>query len=186
MSSTTLAAVLAKLAGLSLPAKAAGVAVAIGVIGGVPAAAHAVGTPHVRVAVDETPAPTASSTDGTSTGARDDEQGDSQGEATEDPASQPTATDAPTAGPTPAPTHTLPASAAFGQRVAADARDGGVDGHQISQEARAKSASATGLAHRHGAQAPGRTAKPAPTAQPTPEVRPTLPAPAETHPGNDD
>jgi hypothetical protein len=184
MSSTTLAAVLAKLAGLSLPVKAAGVAVAIGVIGGVPAAAHAVGTPHVRVAVDETPAPTDSSTAGTSTGAQDDEQGD----ATADPTAQPTATDAPTSVPSPAPTHTLPAAAAFGQRVAADARDGGVDGQQISQEARAKAASAAGLAHRHGAQAPGHTAthpaKPAPSAQPT--TRPTLPAPAETHPGNDD
>ncbi len=124
MSTSTAAALLAKIAGLGTAGKAAvGLAVAAGVVGAaaaVPAMAapsnDSVPTPSVSVSADPTTEPTESPT----------------AELTSEPTETPTAE--PTESPRPSPSD-LPSAAAFGQSVAADARDGGVDGQMISQEA---------------------------------------------------
>ena len=172
MSSTTLAAVVAKLAGLGLPAKAAGVAVAIGVIGGVPVVAHDVATSHDDSnVVNEAP----ETTDGSTAHAT--------GEATHAAKAHPTRKPSAAASDEPSGSPTLPAAAAFGQSVAQDARDGGVDGQQIAQEARTKSASDTGIEHRPDATAPAQPTQAARPTLPTQAAEPTLPAPAATHAG---
>jgi hypothetical protein len=124
MSTTALAAVLAKFAGLNIAGKAVvGLAVAagtVGAVGGIPAVAnHLAGSPKdAQVAVT---APAVEST--------------ADASATQEPTEGATdaAVEAKDHGPT-----DLPTAATFGQRVAADARDGGVDGQQIAAEARAK------------------------------------------------
>ena len=142
MSTTTLAAVVAKLAGLGLPAKAAGVAVAVAAIGGVPAGAHAVTSDDAPAVVDPTSDPASAPTDEPTTPTPT--PSDSP---TDVPTEEPT--DDPTDDPTDEPTgKDLPAASDFGQSVAADARDGGVDGQEISERARQKSASDTALEHR--------------------------------------
>lgn len=149
MSTTTLAAVVAKLAALGLPAKAAGVAVAVGVIGGVPAVAHAVDSSHQTPAVVETTtSPTGEPTVEPSTAPTDEPTAIP----TDDATAAPTPTEEPSA-PAPEPTRPasdkdLPETASFGQSVAEDARDGGVDGQEIAEQARQKSASDTALEHR--------------------------------------
>jgi hypothetical protein len=153
MSSTAIAAVVAKLAGLGLPAKAVGVAVALGVVGGAPAVAHVASQDDAPAAVESTTAP---NTDPTATATPTAEPtATPTAEPTATPTAEPTAT--PTAEPTATPTPTkpgkgpgdLPSAATFGQSVAADARDGGVNGQEIAARAREKSASETAREHRH-------------------------------------
>lgn len=101
-----IAAVLAKLTAISLPAKATavGLAVAVGATGGV--VAHATVTPP---APNEVPDSTPESLEvGEDAEAPDDEK------------------------------PTLPEAASFGQSVAEDARDGGVIGPDIAEQARAR------------------------------------------------
>lgn len=120
MSSTTLAAVTAKLAAFGLPAKAAGVAVVVGVGVGVPGVAYGVSTSQDVPPAVEQPAPEATAPEQAATDAP-----------TDAPTGTPSASPEATASPT-----DLPEASEFGQRVAQDARDGGVDGQVISQEAR--------------------------------------------------
>lgn len=127
MSTSTAAALLAKIASLGTAGKAAvGLTVAAGVVGAaaaMPAMAESsndsVPTPSVSVAAEPTTEPTEGPT----------------AEPTSEPSETPTAEA--TESPRPSPSD-LPSAAAFGQSVAADARDGGVDGHVISQEAHAR------------------------------------------------
>jgi hypothetical protein len=116
---TVLVTALAKLAALSVPAKAAsvGIAVALGAAGGV--VAHATDTPtdtdtqtEVAVTVD---------------GATDDAVEEPDVEGTDEGTDEEGA---------PSETHQLPAASDFGQWVAADARDGGVVGAEIAEAAR--------------------------------------------------
>ena len=128
----------ATLAGLCLPAKATGIglAVALGATGGVAAVAadqSEADTGVVEVA-DPTPEPTADPTaptgdpaeDGTEDdGAESGEEHDAEsGESGEDRESGADGEE-----------RELPEAAAFGQSVAADARDGGVDGQEIRERA---------------------------------------------------
>ncbi len=120
-----IAAAVAKLTALSLPAKATGlgIAVALGATGGV--AAYAADAPEtepdvVDVTEAEPPAadPVDDADDADDTGDVDDVDGDEDGTDDGD-----------------APERDLPDAAQFGQSVAADARDGGVDGQEISERA---------------------------------------------------
>lgn len=124
-----MAAAVAKLAALSLPAKATGLglAVALGATGGVAAyAADADGTETEVVDVTEaepTADPVADDADDADDPAdADAANGDEGTEDGEDPAVE-------------APGRDLPDAAQFGQSVAADARDGGVDGQEIRERA---------------------------------------------------
>ena len=116
MSTSTAAAVLAKLAGLSVAGKATvGVVIAAGVVG-VAASAPAI--------ADQFTGSTTPPLAGITSSADPSES------------SEATETEKPEASETSRPLPTdLPSAAAFGQSVAADARDGGVDGQQISQRA---------------------------------------------------
>jgi hypothetical protein len=120
VSTSTAAAVLAKIAGLGTAAKTAlGLVVATGVVGAltaIPAMAESGDHPAA-------PLPGASATAEPTEAPEPSETAEPSEDATE--------------APRPAPTD-LPSAAAFGQSVAADARDGGVDGQQISDEAHAR------------------------------------------------
>lgn len=127
MSTTALAAVLAKFAGLNVAAKAAvGIAVAAGAVGaaaGVPAVVAEINGPsseQVAVADDPTEAPTAEPTDDPTT------------DPTADPTSEPT--EDPTAEPTDEPSGWQD-FATFGQWVRTQAREGGVDGQAVAAAA---------------------------------------------------
>ncbi|WP_291757390.1 hypothetical protein [Cellulomonas sp. 73-145] len=115
MSGTLTGALLTKVAGLSVAGKAAvGVGIAAVAVGTV-AAAPAVAQQFTGSAALPVPSVSASAS------------------ATHAPNAH--ANPHATAHPGPS---DLPSAAAFGQSVAADARDGGVDGRQISQQAHAK------------------------------------------------
>lgn len=111
--STLAGALLTKVAGLSVAGKAAlGVAIVAGAAGAV-TAAPAVAQQFTAPTTAPVPVVSAS--------------------ASAEPSEGADAHAAPHPGPT-----ALPSAAAFGQSVAAQARNGGVDGQQISQEAHAK------------------------------------------------
>jgi hypothetical protein len=115
----------------------AGVAIALPDAG-----SHATGT-HPAI---EQPAPDTTVTEPTT---EPTTEATTQPAADEDPQEAPD--DAGTEGDDAAPPEetSLPAAASFGQSVAADARDGGVDGQQISAEAKAKA--------NHGREITGQT-----------------------------
>lgn len=123
------AAAVAKLTALSLPAKATGlgIAVALGATGGV--AAYAADQPEADPGVVDVteaeptidPADDADAPDEDADGVVDGD-GDDAAEDGE------------------APERDLPAAAEFGQSVAADARDGGVDGQEIRERAHERNA----------------------------------------------
>lgn len=130
MSTSTAAAVLAKIAGLSVAGKATvGVVIAAGVVG-VAASAPAIADQFTGSATAPVPGVTSSATASESADAVETEKP----EATETPEASetPEARETETARPLPT---DLPSAAAFGQSVAADARDGGVDGPQIAARA---------------------------------------------------
>ncbi|MHB1490144.1 MAG: hypothetical protein ACYCTH_06545 [Cellulomonas sp.] len=133
MSTSALAAVLAKFAGLDLAGKAiVGAVVAAGAVGA------ATGVPAIASDLTSPPATQQGSTVAPTT----DPTGTPSAEATE-PTADPTGQAEPTQDPTePAGTRPtdLPTAAAFGQKVAAEARAGGVDGQTISTEAHARNA----------------------------------------------
>lgn len=136
MSTSTAAAVLAKIAGLSVAGKATvGVVIAAGVVG-VAASAPAIADQFTGSATAPVPGVTSSADASESAEAVETEKP----EATESPEASetPEARETPEAPETetarPLPTD-LPSAAAFGQSVAADARDGGVDGPQIAARA---------------------------------------------------
>lgn len=116
------AAAVAKLGALSLPAKATGlgIAVALGATGGVAAyAADADGTePEVVDVTEAEPTADPVADDADDTDVRDGDEGAEDGTDDGD-----------------APERDLPEAAQFGQSVAADARDGGVDGQEIRERA---------------------------------------------------
>jgi hypothetical protein len=119
VSTSTAAAVLAKIAGLGTAGKTAlGLVVATGVVG-VAAAVPAMADPS------NDPVPPVPSASASADPTKAPEPTESA-----EPSESPEATEAPR----PAPTD-LPSAAAFGQSVAADARDGGVDGQEISERA---------------------------------------------------
>jgi hypothetical protein len=121
---------LAKLAALTLPAKAAslGVAVALGAAGGV--AAHATDTP-----IDtDTQTEVAVTVDGGADDAAEELETDDTDD-TDDTESTEESTDDEGA---PSQTHQLPEAAEFGQSVAVDARDGGVVGAEVAEAARVR------------------------------------------------
>lgn len=125
---SVLAGVVAKLAALTVPAKAsaAGIAVAISVTGGM--AVHAVAAePETPEVTDTTGDVVDDATDGTVVD--DVADGDVDGE-----------DDGDAEGTDDGDTKDLPDAADFGQSVAADARDGGVDGQEISERARERNA----------------------------------------------
>lgn len=164
MSTTTVAAVLAKLAGLSAAGKATvGVVIAAGVVG---VAASAPAIADQFTGSDTPPVPGVTSSADPSESADGVETEKPEADATETPDAQetPDATESSRPRPT-----DLPSAAAFGQSVAADARDGGVDGQEISQRAHAKN------------ELRKATAEPAETTEPTeaPEVH-TQPAAVPT------
>lgn len=173
--STTAAAVLAKLAGLGTAGKTAlGLVVATGVVG-VAAAVPAIADPSNDPVA---PVPSASSS---AQPTDEPTEGTPSAEPTETPDDSPTAEA--TEAPRPSPSD-LPSAAAFGQSVAADARDGGVDGQEISREAHARNA-----AREAGHDAAEPTESPEPTEAPEPAR--TLPAVMPTgepgpgaHPGD--
>jgi hypothetical protein len=158
MSTTALAAVLAKFAGLNVAGKAvAGLAVAAGAIGGVGGASavadHVTGTPeHVQAGVAQhvdgsaaahaakpTGAPTHDATGAPTHDATAEAAGDSHVDGAGDRDGVEGSDDVELgAGATGAGPADLPDAAELGQHVAADARVGGVDGHKVSAEARAK------------------------------------------------
>lgn len=186
MMSTTLAAVVAKLAALSIPAKAAvGVAVAAGAVGGVPVVAHQLVRPTepevalTQEAEPDTAEAAVEDVDATPTGSPTDP-------VAEEPDEVPADEDGEEGDPTDDPTETpvdplaeqpvepvLPESSSFGRSVAADAQDGGVDGREIAEQARVKP----------DAQQPERSRDAAPVqpAVPAP-ARPTAPAPTSSAP----
>lgn len=140
MSTTALAAVLTKLAGLNVAGKAAvGLGVAVGAVGAAGGGAAVVdtvtagtGTPvenedAAASGVDVPPAPVVED-------AVEQVAGSDEAPPVDDGASTPEegATEEPL------PTRDLSEAAAFGQGVAADARDGGVDGRDVSAAARAR------------------------------------------------
>ncbi|MBN9328106.1 MAG: hypothetical protein J0I87_14480 [Cellulomonas sp.] len=130
MSTSTAAAVLAKIAGLSAAGKATvGVVIAAGVVG-VAASAPAIADQFTGSATAPVPGVTSSADASESADAVETEKP----EATETPEASetPEARETETARPLPT---DLPSAAAFGQSVAADARDGGVDGPQIAARA---------------------------------------------------
>lgn len=130
MSTSTAAAVLAKIAGLSAAGKATvGVVIAAGVVG-VAASAPAIADQFTGSATAPVPGVTSSADASESAEAVETEKP----EATETPdaSETPEARETETARPLPT---DLPSAAAFGQSVAADARDGGVDGPQIALRA---------------------------------------------------
>jgi hypothetical protein len=124
---------LAKLAALTLPAKAAslGVAVALGAAGGV--AAHATDTPTDT----DTQTEVAVTVDGGADAAAEELETDSTDgtEGTDDTESTEESTDDEGAL---SHTHQLPEAAEFGQSVAVDARDGGVVGAEVAEAARVR------------------------------------------------
>jgi len=132
VSSTALAAVLAKLAGLNVAGK---VVVALAVAAGAVGAAGA--APAIADQLSGTP--------------------QTAQVATVEPTDAPT--DVPTVEPTDAPTArpVLPGASTFGQQVAKDARAGGVDGQKISALARANAA-LHHSAQSHPAALPGASA----------------------------
>lgn len=163
MSTSTAAAVLAKIAGLSAAGKATvGVVIAAGVVG---VAASAPAIADQFTGSDTPPVP------GVTSSADPSESAD--GVETEKPEASETADAQETESARPLPTD-LPSAAAFGQSVAADARDGGVDGQQISQRAH----------ERNDLRKDAATPEPSETADATetPEARPvhTLPAAVPT------
>lgn len=133
MSTTALAAVVAKLTGLTTAGKTAvGLVVAAGAVGaagGLPAVVEP--TPEEPTAVVETEQPADDATDGSSdveaTEPTSDE--DAEGTAPGDDADGSEDTE-----------KELPEAAEFGQSVAEDARDGGVDGQEIAERAHARNA----------------------------------------------
>lgn len=136
MSTTALAAVLAKFAGLNAAAKGAvGLAVAAGAVGaagGVPVLVDEVSGGTDEVAIVEPV---------TEDVVDDDSPAEPAGEEPADDADAVTdpedgTEEEPTDGSVPGPDHELPAAAAFGQSVAADARDGGVVGQEIAERAK--------------------------------------------------
>jgi len=130
VSTSTAAAVLAKIAGLSAAGKATvGVVIAAGVVG-VAASAPAIADQFTGSATAPVPGVTSSADASESADAVETEKP----EATETPEASetPEARETETARPLPT---DLPSAAAFGQSVAADARDGGVDGPQIAARA---------------------------------------------------
>ncbi|MGN8247094.1 hypothetical protein ACTHAM_000766 [Cellulomonas soli] len=173
MSVTALTTVLAKFAGLHVAAKAGvGLAVAAGAVGaaaGTPVVIEELTGPQdVQVAPAATVSPSSEST----------------AEATAEASAAPTdtatePTGAPTVAPSGDPTTSWQDAETFGAWVSQDARDGGVDGQEISAAARERAA----LRHSGGEQ----TAAPVPTAEPTseadvpaedaPEVEPPVEAP---------
>lgn len=144
MSTTALAAVLAKFASLNVAGKAvAGLAVAAGAVGGVGGASavadHAFQAPEPsHVAVVEQTRATLETTDRDRAAASAEDQTDTTEDAAGDADSDATVGAEVGAGVTGAGAADLPDAAAFGQRVAADARVDGVDGAEISTEARVK------------------------------------------------
>ena len=164
-----IAPAVAKLAALSLPARATGLglAVALGATGGV--AAYAADAPETESdVVDVTEAePT------TDPGVDDaDDLGDAA-DADDDDAADDTADD--TADDGDAPERDLPDAAQFGQSVAADARDGGVDGQEIRERAHDRNEA------RRGADQPERTGEPEPVDPTTADTAPaSVPAGAQT------
>ena len=154
MSTTALAAVLAKFAGLNVAGKAvAGLAVAAGAIGGVggvsAVADHVTGTPehtaatvaqHVDADADgSAEAHVAKPTGAPTAGATADATADSHAAGAGDRDGVEGADDVELgAGVTGAGPADLPDAAELGQHVAADARVGGVDDAKVAAEARAK------------------------------------------------
>ncbi|HWS58920.1 MAG TPA: hypothetical protein VN257_10295 [Actinotalea sp.] len=141
--STALAAALTKLTGLSVGARAAlGLAVAVGVIGAGPAMAAQLDEVDDTAGIvivetgdmldDEATEPTDTDepTDGEDTDGEDTDGEDVDGEDVDGDAGEDVE----------APPADLPEAAAFGQAVAADARDGGVDGQEISAMAHERNA----------------------------------------------
>ena len=119
MSTSTAAAVLAKIAGLGTAGRTAlALVVATGVVG-VAAAVPAMADPS------NDPVPPVPSASASADPTKAPEPTESA-----EPSEVPEATEAPRPSPT-----DLPSAAAFGQSVAADARDGGVDGQEISERA---------------------------------------------------
>jgi len=119
VSTSTAAAVLAKIAGLGTAGRTAlGLVVATGVVG-VAAAVPAMADPS------NDPVPPVPSASASADPTKAPEPTESA-----EPSEVPEATEAPRPSPT-----DLPSAAAFGQSVAADARDGGVDGQEISERA---------------------------------------------------
>jgi hypothetical protein len=128
-----LGSVFTKLHALGVPAKATvlGVALALGAAGAV-AYANEYTEPEQTVLDDGTDGGTeGSGTEGSDTEGSDTEGSGTEGSGTEEP----TDTDGPR-GHQPKPW--LPESAQFGQWVASQARNGGVDGQEVSQAARAR------------------------------------------------
>ena len=153
MSTSTAAAVLAKIAGLSAAGKATvGVVIAAGVVG-VAASAPAIADQFTGSATAPVPGVTSSADPSESS------------EATETEKPETTETPEATESSRPRPTD-LPSAAAFGQSVAADARDGGVDGQQISKLAQARNEARKGAATPEPSETPDATSTEAPAVHP--------------------
>lgn len=161
-----LATAVAKLTALSVPAKAAtlGVAVALGATGGVVAYATDALDDVVEVTDDE--APTAEPTEGGDDDVAVVEVTDDAGDPGEDGEVGDTGD------------KQLPEAAAFGQSVAQDARDGGVDGQEIA--ARAHERNEERQAARHGEDTDEPVVEPTDPATPDSAPAPQRPV----RPGN--